>query len=135
MLQPWLSSFQNGKSPKIKQIFTYTDENLRIYRANSYETWPRCSYQGPTKSICGNFENFDFFCRFRRLKGSKVRILQGSKMNTLVKFHKNWPCRFSDFRPFMCKFAIFPVIFPYIFPKKCVKRPTSAGHISATVGS
>ena len=40
-------------------------------------------------------------------------------MNTLAKFHKNLPGRFSDFCPFMCKFANFLAIFPYIFAKKC----------------
>ena len=39
------------------------DQNLGIYWAVSHETWQSGSSGAPTKSICGNFENFDFLAR------------------------------------------------------------------------
>ena len=46
------------------------DENLGIYRAICHETWQFGSSDGPTKTLCGNFENFDFLagCTARKVQ-------------------------------------------------------------------
>ena len=60
----------------------------RIYRESTVPTWPKCSSQGPTKSIRGNFENFWklFFSIFCQVKWNNCPSVAWTRMSETKSF-------------------------------------------------
>ena len=74
------------------------DENLRIYRAICHETWQSGSSDAPTKTLCRNFENFDFLaCRAMQ----KVQIWNFPLSMSLPRSANRQKSNFSKFLNFV----------------------------------